>query len=152
MLDEVNQVTLELQRKHYTLAECRNAMNIIIDSVRMESENEDSSFYQCRLGTDRIEINSPIVTHTEFESAGIKIQKGEEDLLTNAEKETVTKLRPKSNSRVIENQRSNQLSMAEKISRSKRQLDETEKTYQNLNFILDTIADAERLFSKTRDG
>ena len=35
MLDEINQVTLELQRKHSTLAECWNSINVPINSVRM---------------------------------------------------------------------------------------------------------------------
>ena len=77
MLDEINQVTSELQRKHSTLAECKNAVNILTDSVQMERVCEDSPFYQCRLVTNRIEIDSPIAIHPEFESAVIKIQKGE---------------------------------------------------------------------------
>ncbi len=51
MLEEINHVTIELQRYGTTLSESRSALDLLIESVQSE-KNIYSTFYDCYLAAD----------------------------------------------------------------------------------------------------
>jgi len=86
MLDEINHVTLELQRHGITFSECRSALDLLIGSVQSEGNNIDSPLYDCRLLTDGIGDTGKLVINPLFESGVVKIKRNEIEKLTDEER------------------------------------------------------------------
>lgn len=151
MLKEINNVILELQTKGLTQSQCRSPLNILIQSVEEEKDNEDSPFFGCQLGTDKISAHSNLVKNAVFEAAVLKIQQDKAVELPDIEKEvakclllpvTETPNRSESNQR---------LSIAEKLGNSKRRKVMPKGKYMDCSFIIGSAVEAERLFL-TGDG
>ena len=92
ILSEIDMVTKSIQNKYYTLAKCREDIDILSSTVEEERNNPDSSLYQCLLGTKYISPNAPIVPHPKFEIGVTKIQREAETELVNSERRAVASL------------------------------------------------------------
>lgn len=76
MLGEINNITKVLHTSLYALSQCRDALDILIESVQCDSENPTALLYRCKFVTLYIAPSSDIVAYPDFESAVTKIQKG----------------------------------------------------------------------------
>ena len=151
MLNEINQVTIELQRYGITLAECRNALDILIECVNTEKNNIDSPLYGCRLSSDRIGVHaSRVVTDPHFESGVVKIQRKQMHELSDLEKQACVRLQNGSVESEVNSTSLARLSMTERIARSKRRRICSGVSYINCEFIVGSVAEVERLWSKAR--
>eukprot|EP00171_Calliarthron_tuberculosum_P002287 IDg2287t1 len=86
MLADIDGVTKLLQSKCYILAQCREDLDILIDSVSAEKNNSESTLYQCKLGTKYIAKDAEITSSPCSESGAVKIQIGLEYELSRNEK------------------------------------------------------------------
>ncbi len=50
VLRAIDNVTKSLQRKHHTLSECRDDLDVLVEAVNEENHNVSSDLYQCKLG------------------------------------------------------------------------------------------------------
>ncbi len=57
--------------------DCRLALNMLLESVNLYREHENSCFYQCTLDGHYILPNASVVTDENFESGVVKIQRGQ---------------------------------------------------------------------------
>jgi len=149
MLQQVNQVTIELQNRKNTLSDCRFALDTLIESVELYKNNVSSPLYMCSLGTKYIDTEADISLNPVFESGVVKIQRNEFNLMTDAEKDACSKLilersvLPDANPTASDHG----TSMYQRIQMKKRRRIETESTYRNCDFILGSVAEVERLWS-----
>lgn len=86
MLAPINTGTLLLQEKGKSLADCRDVVDALSDSVASGRDDTTSPFYQCNLKTKWISINAEISSDPKFESGVCKIQRDQSARLTDAEK------------------------------------------------------------------
>lgn len=82
MLAEIDVDTKSLQYRGHTLAECRDDLDVLIETVEEEKYQVGSALYQCKLATKYIDPDASIVMHPTFESGVVKIQKGLQAELT----------------------------------------------------------------------
>ena len=80
---EIDVVTKSIQNRNYTLAKCREDIDIPISIVEEERNYPEFSLYECLLGTKYISPNAPILLHPKFEIGVTKIQRERETELTN---------------------------------------------------------------------
>lgn len=88
MQREINVVTELLQGRHRLLSECRDGLDLLIDTIREENEKLSSSLYRCMLGSTLLRIQKS-VQHPYFKSAVVKIQRNQSNLLTAREEQEV---------------------------------------------------------------
>ncbi len=61
-------MTVELQKRGESLADCPFALDMLLDSVDLYEQQEGSPFYECTLDGHYIAPQADIVTDPEFES------------------------------------------------------------------------------------
>lgn len=70
LLSEINEVTLSLQEEGKSLADCRGALQVLIDSCKLEN----SALYNSKLSTKYIGERAKIVKYPDFETGVVKLQ------------------------------------------------------------------------------
>ena len=61
MLGEINVVTCSSQTRGYTLAECHEDLDVLIEAVQHFKTKRDSNLHQCKLGKHYIGPNSELI-------------------------------------------------------------------------------------------
>ena len=93
-MEHIEKVTKIMQTRGYRLCECCAALDCLIEDVATFKTVCNHDLYQCRLGTDWIKPGAEwIVPNPQFESAVVKIQKGDFVNLSDAEKVAAASLR-----------------------------------------------------------
>lgn len=82
---EINTIALELQKRCLSLADCRLALDILVDAVKTGKNDLNSKFYNYALDNYYIYLKAPIGHSPHFESEVIKIQNNKNEDLTAAE-------------------------------------------------------------------
>lgn len=151
MLQEINAVTKYLQIQGRTLADCRDDIDLLIDSIAQENANRNSNLFNCRLGKKYIDPKSSIVHSAAFESGVVKLQRGLLSSLSDAEKEAVKVLAMSQPASSSTDQLTNLrfLTMREKLAK-RRKLSERDESYNDCQFILGSAAHVERLWSVSK--
>ena len=54
-------ITIELQKEHLTLSECRFAVDTLIEAIHYERDEIGSSFFGCNLNFDNIKLDGRIL-------------------------------------------------------------------------------------------
>jgi hypothetical protein len=135
-LSDFKSVTISLQRNDMTIKECDVLFRSIIETY------PEFNFAKY------IGPNADIVHSVHLENAVLKLQAGKEDLLTNDEKKTITKLLLNYDQEALDEE---DLSFAERV--LKRQRKEEKKStskYIDTTFLLPTSCVVERLFSMAK--
>ena len=146
MLYSINVITLELQRNTSTVAECRDALDSLLEAVEEERNIRAAPLHGCKLDGKYARLSSTFVEYAAFEDGVTKIQNGETKKLSKVEKEAVKHLRRASNDEEIKHVATSSLSIHERLAKRRKlkgQLDE----YVNRDFILGSVAEAERVWS-----
>jgi hypothetical protein len=151
MLQEIDGITTYLQTEGLTLADARNAVEQLTESVEKDKTNPAKALYQCKLGTKYIALDSDLVTDPLFISGVVKIQENRLQDLTDAEKEAVDSLRKDGAATAEATEDDDGMTLVQKIRAGKRKQREEaesgEMQYMNTNFILGSAAVVERLWS-----
>lgn len=97
MLDELNDVTKLLQRRHCSLSNCRLALVHLEDRIAKKKRDVTASahpLYRCNFARKRCKIDGSLTTQRDakFENAVCRVQCHQESLLTAAEKTTLRKV------------------------------------------------------------
>jgi len=143
---EINTITLELQTRGLSLADCRLALDILIKAVRDGKNDLNSNLYGCTLDTFYIDSKAQIVHSPDFESGVVKIQNRKTDELSDAEKLACKKLE-RTAVDITNNNSTSNLSLTEQVSLGKRKRQDASNNYMNTSFVLGSTAELERLWS-----
>ena len=132
------------------MTSCRFDLDMLLEAVEEHRSIPGSPLYQCLLGNDTIGQDSSIVVHRSFENGVVKVQRGEIETLTRAERRSITCL-PKPNASeddvtVPAEESSSTMSMAERLSKRRKKETDTNK-YMDCSFILGSVAEVERAWS-----
>ncbi len=74
MLSEIDVDTMSLRLRGYTLAACREDLDVLIECVAEERENSECAQHKCKLGKRYIAPDAPIMAFPFFKSGVVKIQ------------------------------------------------------------------------------
>eukprot|EP00171_Calliarthron_tuberculosum_P001364 IDg1364t1 len=153
MLSEIDIITISLQKRGYSLAQCRDDLDDLIAYVEQERSVVGSKMFQCNLGKIYISANASIVAHRFFETGVCKLQKGMANTLTACEKEAVRCLRKESSTQdPLPSSRSSRQSegISERL-RKRQKLSASNDGYIDTRFLLGSVAEVERLFSVAKN-
>ncbi|CAB9515777.1 Inherit from NOG: AvrBs3 and PthA family of transcription activator-like effector proteins [Seminavis robusta] len=91
MLKELNDVTKPMQRRHCNLLNCANPPKLLEEKIADKKANNETEhpLYECTFERNRTMLHGPLATHVDFESAVVKVQKGEEATLLYGEKAAI---------------------------------------------------------------
>eukprot|EP00171_Calliarthron_tuberculosum_P002072 IDg2072t1 len=145
MLASINVVQVQMQKKKCSLAFCRDALNTLIEAISEEKCQRGSNLFGCLLLPHHIATNAACVKYPIFETAVVKIQKGDEDKMTKEEKESVSSLLRSSAQVEAPESLTRPLTMEERL--EKRQKVSRISDYINCDFVLGSIAESERVWS-----
>ena len=152
-LEQINTVTVALQKHSITLNESRFLIDTLIETIEKQKMLPGAPLYKCKLKYDHITLNSCHSPDSIFESGVIKIQNGDIDSLTPDEKSSCANLKV-TNGRAISTTESQSnlesMDLANILKNRKRRKVEKNGMYMNLDFILGSAAQIERLFSIAR--
>jgi len=146
MLSEIQVATKLLQKKESTLSESRYILDSLMETVSEDRNKAGTKFYKCKLGKKYIAADSRIVSNKNFESAVIKIQRDQTELMTAAEKSASVSLRKPCTTQSSQVQEQSDSSFLERYTK-KSKLNSNEDPYINCDFILGSAAEVERLWS-----
>ncbi|KAI0560856.1 Ribonuclease H-like protein [Gracilaria domingensis] len=149
MLAEIDIVTKSLQTRGHTLAQCRDDLDILLETVMEQRNIRSSPLYQCKLENKYIAPDAAIVLDPIFESSVVKIQRGLQTELTEDKKESVQCLKqPDTVSEVHAGIASGNVGtgIAARLTKKRKVVMKKEK-YMNCDFILGSVAEVERLWS-----
>ena len=82
MLGEINQATLELQKRNISLSECRLILDELLVVVSAGCSDSNSSLHQYKLGSSYLIPNASIVLNPHFEAGVVLIQRNQPYLMT----------------------------------------------------------------------
>lgn len=145
MLGAINVVQVKMQKKMCSLSFCRDAMDTLIEAINEEKVYRGSVLFACTLTAAHIAPDARCVKYPAFESAIVKIQKGYEESLTKTEQESVSSLLLSPADNDVEESLSRTLTIEERL--AKRQRVCKTSAYINCNFVLGSVAEAERVWS-----
>ena len=145
ILGEMDVVTRQLQKKGYTLADCRQDLDTLIEAVEQDKTKHGSRLHNCRLGTTCISPQSSIVDNVDFETAVAKIQKGNLSDLSTVEKSCARILAVDASVSEVHHGEGAVLSMKERL--FKRRRIESATNYGDCRYVLGSVAEVERLWS-----
>lgn len=149
-LGEINTVTKALQRRGVTLEECRYYLDTLTRTIEEQKDNPVAPLFGCTLKDEYIKLYSVHSPSSTFESAVVKIQRQEFNTMTPEERSAALPLKKPTEScnttdGIISDE--DALTMSGILDRRKRRRVEQDNLYMNLNFILGSSAEIERLFS-----
>ena len=148
MMNHIQGTTKLLQTNKWTLSQCREILDILIEDIESHSEEPGYDLYNCSLGKEYIGRDSNKVSHKDFENGVCKIQQGRFNDLTDDEKMACKSLRVDENAgnqdfRIDENA----LSFQERVAKRLKLKSDGSVQWHNANFILRSVAEVERLWS-----
>lgn len=149
-LREINTVSEKLQKRHASLEECRFKLDTLVETVHAQNDVQVAPFYQCLLKDEYIKLQSKHSPDSMFESAVVKIQRDQLDLLTDEEKKACDNLIVDTcteSQNIGHDVDERHLSMLQIFERRKRRKIISTKVYIDLRFVLGSTAEIERLFS-----
>lgn len=149
-LGEINTVTKALQRRGVTLEECRYYLDTLTRTIEDQKDNPVAPLFGCTLKDEYIKLHSVHSPSSTFESAVVKIQRQEYSTMTHEERSAALPLKKPTepcDSTDGTTQDEDVLTMSGILDRRKRRRVEQDHPYMNLNFILGSSAEIERLFS-----
>lgn len=132
------------------MEECRYLLDTPMSTIAEQNDNPVVGLYRCELKDEYIKLHSVHSPSSIFESGVIKIQQGELDTLTVEEKAACAHLRtakPGINNIATDINEEETLSMSNIINLRKPRRQESNSSYLNLEFIVGSYAEIERLFS-----
>jgi len=145
MMKFINFATVSLQKRSLTLAEGRDILDALLESVAEDKSNPASDLWRCKLGSKYIARYAAIMTDQDFENGVVKIQKNQLHLLSDAEKYQVKNLQIEG----VGKQgavSSVGISFQERLSKKRKTLSSA-ADYINCDFIHCSAAEVERLWS-----
>lgn len=148
-LDEIDSVTKFLQTEHLSLADCRVALDTLIELVAEQKDDPESKLHNCMMGTGHISSNSRHCRNKSFESGVIKIQRNSIRTMTQAEKRACRALLLESEGN-IDDMNAAESSVLSEI-KKRRKLSHSSPKYMDASFILGSVALVERLWSLARN-
>lgn len=133
-MSDLDSITLQLQDDHTTISDARDMFDAIMHR------------HGCT--KHRLAQNAPIVENVTFESALIKVQRGEENKLSTQEKKAISHLRVIQMATRTSTEDIGRMSFAQTVLK-KRKMEKEKKNsdYMDLRFILPTSNLCERFFS-----
>eukprot|EP00171_Calliarthron_tuberculosum_P023569 IDg23569t1 len=144
MLSEIDTVTKELQKRGINLADCRFAVDVLLEAVQNGRNDSSSAMFGCRLGSQYLAPDAATVTDPHFESGVVKIQNKHESTMTELEKNACKSLLMES-STSIGGEPPASSPIAAKLATGKRRC--MTSKYRNCGFIVGSAAEVERLWS-----
>lgn len=144
MLKEIDIVTKMLQKPKVSLSDCRLYIDTLWEIVQRNRSNQDTLWWGCKLRDRYIAIDSSLAPSSMFEHGVIKIQSGEASILIEFEKEACKTLRVLNTS---DGAQAQIVSALDRISAKKRRCENISSRYINCNFVIESAASVERLWS-----
>lgn len=151
-LKQIDRITKYLQTEYLSVSDCWTALDKLTSKVASKKSDEDSSYYQCMLGSSHISKSSSLVRDKAFLNGIIKIQRGNIDELTASEKRACKKLLIESDSEPVipDNGTSDEDDIIKEIVSEKEKHTCQDGKYMNAKFIIGSVAIVERLWSVLR--
>ena len=84
----MNAVSIELQKEHLSLSECRLAVDSLLECVKNGRDIVGNPFYRTEFTGCYVYNNARLSTDEHFESGVVKIQRGAPHSLTDEERES----------------------------------------------------------------
>ena len=146
ILSEINTTTVNLQTRYYTLANCRDDIDFLMQNI--EEAEPDERLFNCSLGDSYLKVDTELSNNPDFESGVVKIQRRKADTMTGEEKRaTSALLKPGIAVSTTASVRKG-ATMREKYNK-RRKVDPNYK-YMCTDFILGSAAAVERLWSSAK--
>jgi len=151
-LKEIDFVTQKLQERGAPLERCRLLLDTLLSAVATQKDVFEAPLYLCSLKDHYIKLESTESPDHVFESGVIKIQRGQADDMTDAERAACAHLKSgdSQGGSVTSQEPTDVTTMSMKdLFRSslKRRRVGSKTEYMNLDFILGSTSEVERLFS-----
>jgi hypothetical protein len=148
-LKEINAVTVFMQTRLLSLAQCRGALDMMINQIQENKTRLGHVFYGCTFTASRTLADSHLAPNADFESGVVKIQNGAENDLTADERVAVESL-----ARVCDEDDdgddlavpTSPVNMQERLRRMNDRGNEKSR-YVDCDFIFGSAAEVERLWS-----
>jgi hypothetical protein len=148
MMLEINTVTLALQKRLLKLCGCRAALELLTQNIQTNKVNPQSTFYRCKLSSVYIASDSEKLPDVHFLSGVCKIQMNQHGLMSILEKEACELLKIVPPADLEEPQpQAGLLTMAQQLKQMSNKKPRLENEYINVDFILGSAAEVERLWS-----
>lgn len=148
MLGELQKVTKTLQLQGRTLADCRGDIEDLQLGIQKATRKPAWKLHNCKLGNEYIRRNSHLTTDPDFESGIVKLQKGEANQLTSAEKVAVCMLEKDVEDVVPDSDSDREMLMDERLNK-RRKIDKNCQ-YRSADFVLGSSAEVERIWSTAK--
>ncbi|KAI0559108.1 Ribonuclease H-like protein [Gracilaria domingensis] len=146
-LQEIDHTTKYLQVRKLSLANCREALDMLTDDVNGGIESSDSPFFHCSLQDKYIADDAEILADPFFESGVCKIENNRAHQLTEVEVTACNRLLLTSEPvHTSLSQVDGPASYSERLHRRKKQKI-SDARYRDCSFILGSVAEMERLWS-----
>lgn len=84
-MKHVHLISVEIQKRSSTIADCRLALDVLIDTIERKKNFYFSAFYKSGLTTHYIDLDSERSPDVAFEISVVKPQRGQQEDLTDAE-------------------------------------------------------------------